>query len=44
VRDLLEKNGFEGLIRPGIQKLLQDAAARKFEIILTEALDRLSRD
>ena len=32
------------LIRPGIQKLLQDAAAGKFEIILTESLDRVSRD
>jgi DNA invertase Pin-like site-specific DNA recombinase len=32
------------LIRPGIQKLLQDADARKFEIVLTEALDRVSRD
>ena len=32
------------LIRPGIQKLLQDAAAGKFDIILTESLDRLSRD
>jgi site-specific DNA recombinase len=32
------------LIRPGVQKLLQDAAAGKFTIILAEALDRLSRD
>jgi site-specific DNA recombinase len=32
------------LIRPGIQKLLQDAAAGKFDIILTESLDRVSRD
>ena len=32
------------LIRPGIQKLLQDAAAGKFDVILTESLDRLSRD
>jgi site-specific DNA recombinase len=32
------------LIRPGIQKLLQDAAAGKVDIIVTEALDRLSRD
>ena len=32
------------LIRPGIQKLLQDAAAGKFDIILTKSLDRLSRD
>jgi site-specific DNA recombinase len=32
------------LIRPGIQQLLQDAAAGKFTIILAEALGRLSRD
>ena len=32
------------LIRPGIQKLLQDAAAGKFDIILTESLDRVSSD
>jgi site-specific DNA recombinase len=32
------------LIRPGIQKLLQDAAAGKFGIIVTESLDRISRD
>ena len=32
------------LIRPGIQKLLQVAAAGKFDIILAESLDRVSRD
>jgi site-specific DNA recombinase len=32
------------LIRPGIQKLLQEAGAGNFDIILTESLDRLSRD
>ena len=32
------------LIRPGIQKLLTDAQAGKFSIILTESLDRISRD
>jgi site-specific DNA recombinase len=32
------------LIRPGIQKLLQDAAAGKVDVIVTESLDRLSRD
>jgi hypothetical protein len=32
------------LNRPGIQQLFQDADARKFDIILTESLDRLSRD
>jgi site-specific DNA recombinase len=32
------------LMRPGIQQLLQDALAGKFEIIVAEAMDRLSRD
>jgi site-specific DNA recombinase len=32
------------LIRPGIQKLLRDALEGRFAIILTESLDRLSRD
>ena len=32
------------LNRPGIRKLLQDAATGKFDIILAESLDRLSRD
>jgi site-specific DNA recombinase len=32
------------LIRPGIQKLLQDALEGRFDIIVTESLDRLSRD
>ena len=32
------------LMRPGIQMLMQDAAAGRFEVILAEALDRLSRD
>ena len=32
------------LMRPGIQQLLQDAMDGKFEIVLVEALDRLSRD
>jgi DNA invertase Pin-like site-specific DNA recombinase len=32
------------LIRPGIQKLLQDAQAGRFGIVVTESLDRLSRD
>lgn len=30
--------------RPGLQQMLQDARAGSFDIILTEALDRLSRD
>ncbi|PPC99457.1 MAG: resolvase [Hyphomicrobium sp.] len=32
------------LIRPGIQQLLQDAQGGRFEVILAEAMDRLSRD
>ena len=30
--------------RPGIQMLMQDARERKFDIVLSEALDRLSRE
>jgi site-specific DNA recombinase len=32
------------LLRPGIQELIADAARGRFEVILTESLDRLSRD
>ncbi|MBK8175222.1 MAG: recombinase family protein [Rhodospirillales bacterium] len=32
------------LIRPGIQALMADAGRRQFDVILTESLDRLSRD
>lgn len=32
------------MMRPGIQMLMQDAAAGKFDVIVAEALDRLSRD
>lgn len=32
------------LIRPGIQGLLQDAIAGRFQIVLAESIDRLSRD
>jgi site-specific DNA recombinase len=32
------------MLRPGIQSLLQDAQSGKFEIVLAEAIDRLSRD
>lgn len=32
------------LMRPGIQMLLQDAQGHKFDVIVAEALDRLSRD
>jgi DNA invertase Pin-like site-specific DNA recombinase len=30
--------------RPGIQALLRDAQEKKFELVLAEALDRISRD
>lgn len=32
------------LIRPGVQELIADGLKRRFDIVLTEALDRLSRD
>ncbi len=32
------------LMRPGIQALMQDAMTGKFDIVVAEALDRLSRD
>ncbi len=32
------------LIRPGIQSLMEDANRRQFDIVLAEAMDRLSRD
>lgn len=32
------------LIRPGIQELMADGLKRRFDVILTESLDRLSRD
>ncbi|MFV1566720.1 MULTISPECIES: recombinase family protein, partial [unclassified Phaeobacter] len=32
------------LMRPGIQMLMQDAAAGKFDEVVAEALDRISRD
>jgi site-specific DNA recombinase len=32
------------LIRPGIQALMQDAQSGKFDLVLTESLDRISRD
>jgi len=37
-------SGASVTLRPGIQALLRDATAGKFEIVLAEALDRLSRD
>ena len=46
VYDYYSDHGISGasLIRPGIQKLLRDALEGRFEIIVTESLDRLSRD
>ena len=32
------------LLRPGIQSLIEDSRRGKFEVVLAEALDRLSRD
>jgi len=32
------------LLRPGVQALIADAALQRFDVILTESLDRLSRD
>ncbi len=32
------------LLRPGIQALIIDASAGRFQIVLSEAMDRLSRD
>ena len=37
-------SGATVILRPGVQALLRDALAGKFDILLAEALDRLSRD
>jgi DNA invertase Pin-like site-specific DNA recombinase len=37
-------SGFSILLRPGIQQLVKDAKEGKFEFILAEGLDRISRD
>ncbi len=37
-------SGASMILRPGIQMLLQDAQAGEFDIVLAEALDRVSRD
>ena len=36
-------SGASTLNRPGLQKLVSDAARSKFEVVVTESLDRLSR-
>ncbi|MCB9942820.1 MAG: recombinase family protein [Geminicoccaceae bacterium] len=37
-------SGASMILRPGIQSLLQDAQAGAFDVVLAEALDRISRD
>jgi len=37
-------SGASMILRPGIQRLLAEAQAGKFDIVLAEALDRVSRD
>lgn len=46
VQNCYSDHGVSGasLLRPGIQALLQDALSGKFDIVMAESLDRLSRD
>lgn len=37
-------SGSSTILRPGIQRLMRDAQHREFNILLAEALDRISRD
>ena len=37
-------SGSSMILRPGVQRLLADAQAGKFDIVVAEALDRVSRD
>ncbi len=37
-------SGASMILRPGIQTLLQDTQAGQFDMVLAEALDRISRD
>ena len=37
-------SGASVTLRPGVQALLQDALAGRFDVVLAEALDRVSRD
>ncbi|HWT51470.1 MAG TPA: recombinase family protein [Caulobacter sp.] len=37
-------SGSTVILRPGVRSLLHDAMAGKFDVVLAEALDRLSRD
>ncbi|MER9185923.1 recombinase family protein [Mesorhizobium australicum] len=36
--------GASVILRPGVQSLMQDAQRGKFDIVMAEALDRISRD
>ena len=46
IHDCYSDRGLSGasMMRPGIQALMADALAGKFQIVVAEALDRLSRD
>ena len=37
-------SGSSVILRPGVQALLEDAGRREFDVVLAEALDRVSRD
>ncbi|WP_319798705.1 recombinase family protein [Nitrobacter sp.] len=37
-------SGASMILRPGVQMLLQDAQAGQFDVVMAEALDRISRD
>ncbi len=37
-------SGSSLILRPSIQQMMQDAMAKKFDVVMAEALDRLSRD
>lgn len=37
-------SGASVVLRPGVQALLKDAEAGRFDVVLAEALDRVSRD
>jgi DNA invertase Pin-like site-specific DNA recombinase len=37
-------SGASVILRPGIQSLLQDARSKQFDVVVAEALDRISRD
>ncbi|TPI29736.1 recombinase family protein, partial [Mesorhizobium sp. B3-1-9] len=37
-------SGASTLLRPGIQQMIRDAQRGRFEVVLAEALDRISRD